>query len=241
MGPAEAREYLAGFRKELAAFDGSHVEKVLVPPFVTIPAVMDALGGCSCVGVGAQNCSDRDNGAYTGEVSTAMLAELGVRYVVLGHSERRRYYGETDSFINGKIKKALAAGLTPIHCIGETLEQRDGGQLESVLRTQVTEGLAGLAPEQAASVVIAYEPVWAIGTGRTATARQAQEAHAFVRSVLADSFGRETAEKIRIQYGGSMKPDNAPELMAQPDIDGGLIGGAGLKPDSFAAIIRAAC
>ncbi len=241
MGPAEAKEYLAGFKKELSAFDSSNVEKVLVPPFVTIPAVMDTLNGCTCVGVGAQNCSDKDNGAFTGEISTAMLTELGVKYVVLGHSERRQYYGETNAFINGKIKKALTAGLTPIYCIGETLEERDGGKLESVLKSQVEEGMEGLTAEQAATVVIAYEPVWAIGTGRTATAQQAQEAHAFVRGVLAGVFGKETAEQIRIQYGGSMKPGNAPELMAQPDIDGGLIGGAGLQPDSFAAIIKAAC
>lgn len=241
MGPTEAKQYLAGFKKELSAFDNSNVEKVLVPPFVTIPAVMDTLNGCTCVGVGAQNCSDKDNGAFTGEISTTMLTELGVKYVVLGHSERRQYYGETNAFINGKIKKALAAGLTPIYCIGETLEERDSGQLETVLKSQVEEGMEGLTNEQAATVVIAYEPVWAIGTGRTATAQQAQEAHAFVRSVLAGVFGKETAEQIRIQYGGSMKPGNAPELMAQPDIDGGLIGGAGLQPDSFAAIIKAAC
>lgn len=241
MGPAEAKAYLASFKQELSAFDCSNVEKVLVPPFVTIPAVMDTLNGCTCVGVGAQNVSDQDNGAFTGEISTAMLHELGVKYVVLGHSERRQYYGETNSFINKKIKKAIAAGITPIYCIGETLEERDGGKLETVLKSQIVEGLEGLTPGQVADLVIAYEPVWAIGTGRTASAQQAQEAHAFIRKVVADAFGADAAAKVRIQYGGSMKPGNAPELMAQPDIDGGLIGGAGLQPDSFAAIIKAAC
>ena len=238
MGPKEAKAFLAAFKEEKLC-DCKCVEKVIVPPFVTIPAVMETLNGCKCLGVGAQDVSDRDNGAFTGEISTAMLQELGCGYVVLGHSERRQYHGETNAYINKKIKKALAAGLVPIYCIGETLEQRAGGQLESVLKTQVVDGLEGLTPEQVAGLVIAYEPVWAIGTGKTASAEDAQSAHAFIRSVVADTFGAEAAAKVRIQYGGSVKPGNAKELMGQPDIDGALVGGAALKADSFAAIIRA--
>lgn len=237
MGPKEAKDFLAAFKNENTCEIA--VDKVIVPPFVTIPAVMEALNGCKCIGVGAQDVSDHDNGAFTGEISTAMLNELGCTYVVLGHSERRQYHGETNAYINKKIKKALAAGLTPIYCIGETLEQRQGGQLEAVLGSQVKEGLEGLTAEQVAGLVIAYEPVWAIGTGVTASAEDAQSAHAFIRSVVADTFGAEAADKVRLQYGGSVKPANAKELMSQPDIDGALVGGAALKPDSFAAIIKA--
>ncbi len=239
MGPSEARAFLDAFKGEgLCEKDG--VEKVIVPPFITIPAVTEALGSCSCLGVGAQDVSEHDNGAYTGEISTAMLTELGCRYVVLGHSERRQYHGESNTYINKKIHKALAAGLVVIYCIGETLEQRETGHLEEVLRTQVTEGLAGLTAEQVAGLVIAYEPVWAIGTGKTASAADAQAAHAYIRGVVEESFGRDAAQAVRIQYGGSVKPGNAAELMGQPDIDGALVGGASLKAESFAAIIRAA-
>lgn len=239
MGPKEAREFLAAFKQEQLC-DCKGVQKVIVPPFVTIPAVMDALDGCKCIGVGAQDVSDHDNGAFTGEISTAMLLELGCSYVVLGHSERRQYHGETNAYINKKIKKALAAGLVPIYCIGETLEQREAGKLQDILKSQVVEGLADLTPEQVSGIVIAYEPVWAIGTGKTASAADAQDAHAFIRSVVAETFGTDAAAAVRIQYGGSVKPGNAAELMSQPDIDGALVGGAALKPDSFAAIIRAA-
>lgn len=238
-GPKEAKEFLAALKEEKLC-DCKSVDKVIVPPFITIPAVMETLNGCTCIGVGAQDVSDRDNGAFTGEVSTSMLNELGCTYVVLGHSERRQYHGETNAYINKKIKKSLAAGIIPIYCIGETLEQREGGQLETVLKSQVVEGLEGLTPEEVAGIVIAYEPVWAIGTGKTASAADAQSAHAFIRGVLADTVGQEAADKVRLQYGGSVKPDNAAELMSQPDIDGALVGGAALKADSFAAIIRAA-
>ncbi|MDO5450702.1 MAG: triose-phosphate isomerase [Akkermansia sp.] len=238
IGPAEAKEFIAALKNENVC--DICVDKVIVPPFVTIPAVMDALNGCQCIGVGAQDVSDRDNGAFTGEISTTMLNELGCKYVVLGHSERRQYHGETNAYINKKIKKALSAGIIPIYCIGETLEQREGGQLESVLKSQVVEGLADLTPEQVAGIVIAYEPVWAIGTGKTASAADAQAAHAYIRSVLAETVGAEAADKVRLQYGGSVKPANAAELMSQPDIDGALVGGAALKADSFAAIIKAA-
>ena len=239
IGPKEAKEFLAALKEELCECT-SAVDKVIVPPFVTIPAVMDTLNGCKCIGVGAQDVSDRDNGAFTGEISTSMLNELGCTYVVLGHSERRQYHGETNAYINKKIKKALAAGIIPIYCIGETLEQREGGQLETVLKSQVVEGLEGLTAEEVAGIVIAYEPVWAIGTGKTASAADAQAAHAFIRGVLADTFGAEAAAKVRLQYGGSVKPENAAELMGQPDIDGALVGGAALKAASFAAIIKAA-
>lgn len=239
IGPGEAKDFLAAFKNELSGCCKA-VDVVLVPPFVTIPAVVETLNGCACVGVGAQDVSDRDNGAFTGEISTSMLQELGCKYVVVGHSERRQYHGETNAYINRKIKKALAAGITPIYCIGETLEQREAGQLECVLGSQVKEGLEGLTPEQVSGLVIAYEPVWAIGTGKTASAADAQAAHAFIRGVVADVFGQEAADKVRLQYGGSVKPANAAELMSQPDIDGALVGGAALKADSFAAIIKAA-
>ena len=238
MGPAEAKAFMAALKEEMTC-ECKAVDKVIVPPFVTIPAVMEALNGCTCVGVGAQDVSDRDNGAFTGEISTSMLTELGCKYVVLGHSERRQYHGETNAYINRKIKKALAAGLIPIYCIGETLEQRQGGQLEAVLSSHGVEGLEGLTPEQVGGLVIAYEPVWAIGTGVTASAADAQAAHAFIRGVIAKTFGQEAADKVRLQYGGSVKPGNAAELMSQPDIDGALVGGAALKADSFAAIIKA--
>jgi len=239
IGPGEARDFLSAFKNEMSGCCKA-VDVVIVPPFVTIPAVMDTLNGCTCVGVGAQDVSDRDNGAFTGEISTSMLQELGCKYVVVGHSERRQYHGETNAYINRKIKKALAAGITPIYCIGETLEQREGGQLEAVLGSQVKEGLEGLTAEQVAGLVIAYEPVWAIGTGKTASAADAQAAHAFIRGVVAEVFGQEAADAVRLQYGGSVKPGNAAELLSQPDIDGALVGGAALKADSFAAIIKAA-
>ena len=214
--------------------------QLLPPPFTTIPSVLNALGGCGCIAIGAQNVSQYDNGAYTGEISTSMLQELGLKYVVLGHSERRQYFGETDAIINAKIKKAIAAGITPIFCIGETKDERLGGILEPVLEIQLKGGLKDLTPEEVANLVIAYEPVWAIGTGLTATSKEAQEAHAFIRKVVADVFGADTAAKVRIQYGGSVKPENVEELMAQPDIDGALVGGASLKPESFAALVTAA-
>ena len=233
MGPKEAKAFLAAFKDEKTC--DIAVDKVIVPPFVTIPAVMETLGECKCIGVGAQDVSDRDNGAFTGEISTAMLNELGCTYVVLGHSERRQYHGETNAYINKKIKKALAAGICPIYCIGETLEQRQGGELESVLKSQVVEGLEGLTPAEVAGLVIAYEPVWAIGTGKTATAEQAQEIHAYIREVLASKFG-EAAAECPILYGGSCKPSNAAEIFAKEDVDGGLIGGAALKAEDFIGI-----
>lgn len=238
IGPAEGVNFVKSFLPLIEDVKGA-CDIVIVPPFVTIPAVSDTLDSSTAVGLGAQNVSQYNNGAYTGEISTVMLKELFVGYVVLGHSERRQLFGETDEIINLKLKKALADNLKPLFCIGETLEERDGGKLEEVLERQVVKGMDGLSNEEAVTTVIAYEPVWAIGTGRTASAEQAQEAHAFVRSVLAKKFGQETADKIRIQYGGSVKPENTAELMGQPDIDGALVGGASLDPASFAKIVLA--
>jgi triosephosphate isomerase len=207
------------------------------PPYVYLPAVVDTLAGSPIV-VGAQNLHHERSGAFTAEVAGPMILDVGATHVIIGHSERRQYFGETDEGVNAKLKAALGCGLQPIVCIGETLEQREGGEMENVLRAQVSGGLAGLTTEQAAGVVLAYEPVWAIGTGVTATPEQAQDTHAFIRSLLADPFGRDTADAMRIQYGGSVKPANAAELLGCEDIDGALVGGASLKADSFLGIIQ---
>ena len=234
--PAEGAALIAGIRKELG--DGAcPVEVVVCPPFTGLDAAAKALAG-SKIGLGAQNMSAEAPGAFTGEVSSGMLQELSVRYVILGHSERRTLFGETDAIVNRKTKAALAAGLTPIVCVGETLAEREGNQTDKVVTTQVCGSLAGLSAADLKKIVVAYEPVWAIGTGKTASPAQAQEVHALIRRVLASISDAATAGTIRIQYGGSMKPDNARELMSQPDIDGGLIGGAALKADSFVAIVR---
>ena len=245
-GPSETEDFVKSFLSKLQGQDFP-CEIVIAPPFVSLPRLSEMLHNANAgqnahaIQIAAQNCSQFDAGAYTGEVSTVMLRELLVHYVILGHSERRAIYGETDAFINAKIKKAREANLKPIFCIGETLAEREGGQLQTVLRTQVTEGLKGVPEKDMLETVIAYEPVWAIGTGVTATSQQAQDAHAFVRSILADLYGADTAARIRIQYGGSVKPNNAAELMACPDIDGALIGGAALEPQSFLEIIRNGC
>jgi len=239
IGPKEATDFITSFAGKLGSLTDK-ADVVVAPTFVSIPAAIAALPSSSAVAIAAQNVSDQDSGAFTGEINTMMLKELFVRYVIIGHSERRTLYGETDAVINAKIKKSLAANLKPIFCIGETLEERDGGKLEDVLRTQITDGLVGIDGKDVADLVIAYEPVWAIGTGRVATAQQAQDAHAFVRSVVKDLYSSEVSDRVRIQYGGSMKADNAAELLSQPDIDGGLVGGASLQVDSFVALITAA-
>ncbi len=236
--PAQTQEFLQGFLPKFGSACGS--DAVIIPPFTSIPAGAQLLAGNSLVGLGAQNMHPESSGAFTGEVSAEFLRQLDVGYVVLGHSERRQLFGETDAFINQKVLAAFNAGLTPILCIGETLQERDAGQLESVCRTQLEGGLANVPADRISGVVIAYEPVWAIGTGRTATPEQAQDAHAFVRSVLANLYGADRAAEVRIQYGGSMKPGNAAELMAQPDVDGGLVGGASLEAGSFFEIVAAA-
>jgi triosephosphate isomerase len=231
MTQAEAASFVNTLLRELS--DKSDVEVVIVPPFTAIAKVTEALGGSETIKVGAQNMYWEKGGAFTGEISAAMLRDLFVRYVVLGHSERRQLLGETDEIVNRKVRAAHEASLRPIVCIGETLEQRERGEVEKVLGTQIRGSLAGLSAKELNETVVAYEPVWAIGTGRTATPEQAQEAHAFVRRMLAEISDDATASKIRIQYGGSVKPDNSRTLMSQPDIDGALVGGASLDPRSF--------
>ncbi len=214
-------------------------EVLVCPTFTTLGAVVEAAKG-SAIQVGAQNVHWAKNGAYTGEISAEMLVSTGVTHVIIGHSERRQYFGETDATVNQRVKAALEAGLTAVVCVGETLAQREAGETMDVIGRQVKEDLADLSAEAMAKVVIAYEPVWAIGTGKVATDEQAQEVHAFIRAELAKLFGADVAEATRILYGGSMKPGNAKGLLAQPDIDGGLIGGAALKAPDFVAIIQAA-
>jgi triosephosphate isomerase len=215
------------------------VDIVVCPPFTALESAARALEGQS-VKLGAQNMHPEKGGAYTGEVSAEMLRALFVSHVILGHSERRTYFAETDAFINKKVVAALANQLRPILCVGETLAEREAGQTLAVVQRHVEGGLQGVGPDQAAGVVIAYEPVWAIGTGKVATTAQAQEVHAFIRDLLAKLYGAPVAQKVRILYGGSMKPSNAPELLAQKDIDGGLIGGASLEARSFIDLVRAA-
>ncbi len=218
--------------------DVDSADIVICPVFTALDAVGKALAG-SNVQLGAQNCYLKESGAYTGEISPQMLLDVGCAWTIIGHSERRQYFGETDDILNQKLKFALGAGLKVMFCIGETLEEREGGKMNDVLIRQVTHGLQGLAESDFANVSVAYEPVWAIGTGVTATPDQAQEAHAFVRGLVKDQFGATVADGLRIQYGGSVKPDNAAELMAKPDVDGSLVGGAALKADSFAGIVKA--
>ena len=215
------------------------VDIVLCPPFTALAAVAHELEGQS-VRLGAQNMHPEKNGAYTGEVSAEMLRTLYVTHVILGHSERRTYFGETDAFINKKVLAALAHELKPILCVGETLAEREAGATLAVVQRHVEGGLAGVTKEQITTVIIAYEPVWAIGTGKVATTAQAQEVHAFIRDLLTKLYGAPLAQKVRILYGGSMKPSNAAELLAEKDIDGGLIGGASLEARSFIDLVKAA-
>ena len=213
----------------------ANVELVVAPPFTHLAPVAEVLKG-SKVKLSAQNCADHEKGAYTGEVSVAMLKSLGCEYTILGHSERRQYYGETDEKLVVKTKLALEAGLKVILCVGENLEEREAGKHFEVVTEQTKAVLYNFTAEDMKNIVIAYEPVWAIGTGKTATAAQAEEIHACIRSVIAEKFGLEVADNLTIQYGGSCKPSNAKELFAEKDIDGGLIGGAALKADDFLGI-----
>jgi triosephosphate isomerase (TIM) len=217
----------------------SGVEVAVCPPSVYLHDVGAAIRG-SAIALGAQNVHPAADGAYTGEISCKMLLDLGTRYVILGHSERRAMFHETDAVVNEKLKAALAAGLIPIVCIGETLSERESGQTQAVVRGQITGSLAGLTPEQMSKTVLAYEPVWAIGTGKTATPAQAEEVHADIRALLTTMFGAAVAGGIVIQYGGSVKADNANDLLSQPNIDGALVGGASLKADTFMPIVEAA-
>ena len=231
---AEAVELVRALREATVSVD--KVEMVVCPPFIALTAVKEALAG-SKIAVGAQNMHWEEKGAYTGEISPLMLKGL-VTYVIIGHSERRQYFGETDVTVNKRVKAALAHGLLPIMCVGETLAQREAGETAVVVTTQVMNGLAGLSAEEVKSIVIAYEPVWAIGTGRTATPEIAADAHKFIRSLVAAKFGAAQAGATRILYGGSVKPDNVKNLMAQPDIDGALVGGASLEAVSFSSIVN---
>lgn len=212
----------------------SSVQLIIAPPFTHLVPVSQAIKG-TAIGLSAQNCADKEKGAYTGEVSADMLVSAGCTYTILGHSERRQYYGETDATLVDKVKLAVSKGLSPIFCVGENLEEREAGRHFDVVSSQIRNVLYTLSVEEMSKVIIAYEPVWAIGTGKTASAAQAQEIHACIRKVVAEKFGA-LAEDITILYGGSCKPSNAKELFACPDIDGGLIGGAALKADDFIAI-----
>lgn len=226
------------FIKELAPFVAdSEVSVYLSVPFTAIQSASEASKGTNIV-IGAQNMNDASEGAFTGEIAASMLTEAGAQFVIIGHSERRHIFGESDAFINKKVKRALSDGLTPIVCIGETLEQRDNGTTEDVLKQQITESLSDISSEQMEKILIAYEPVWAIGTGKTATPEHAQEVHVFVRKTVNDLWGEEDADKIVIMYGGSVKPNNARHLMEQPDIDGLLVGGASLSVESFSHIVN---
>jgi len=236
MNHVEAESLARGIVDSVAGV--KDVEIVLCPTFTSLSAVRDVIRGTD-VRLGAQTLHWEEKGAFTGEISANMLLTLGCEYVILGHSERRTYFGETDEIVAKKVRAALVSGLNPIVCVGETRDEREREITEKVIETQVTRALSGLTAHEFAGTVIAYEPVWAIGTGLTATTEQAQDVHAFIRVLLADIFDTETAEETRIQYGGSMKPENARELMDAPDIDGGLIGGASLDAESFVRIIKA--
>jgi triosephosphate isomerase len=232
---AESLDLVRGLKIELA--NVKEVDIVICPPFTALSDVSKAILD-SNIRLGAQNMSQHNVGAHTGEIAAVMLKEFSTRYVILGHSERRQYQQESDELISKKAQTAHAASLKPIVCVGETLSEREGGQTEKVLEHQVKGSLAGITKEQMAETVIAYEPVWAIGTGKTATTQQAQETHAFIRKLLGGMFDETIARKTRIQYGGSVKPSNARELMSQPDVDGALVGGASLETRSFADIIK---
>ncbi len=232
---AEALDLVRGLKIELANI--KEVDIVVCPPFTALSEVSKAILD-SNIRLGAQNMSERSVGAFTGEIAAVMLKEFSVRYVILGHSERRQYQKESDELISKKAKAVHAASLKPIVCVGESLGERESGQTEKILDTQVRGSLAGLTKDQMAETIVAYEPVWAIGTGKTATTAQAQEAHAFIRRLIGKLYDETVARRVRIQYGGSVKPSNARELMSQPDVDGALVGGASLEVRSFADIIK---
>ena len=221
----------------LAAFN-ANCDVIICVPFTHLVPVCGVIDQ-NKLGLGAENCADHKSGAYTGEVSAAMVASTGANYVILGHSERRQYYGETSETLREKVAIALESKLTPIFCIGEVLEERENGTYNDVVKAQIEEALFNLSAEDFGKIILAYEPVWAIGTGKTATADQAEDMHAFIRNVIAAKYGKEVAENTSILYGGSCKPSNAAELFAKPDVDGGLIGGASLKAADFMGIVKA--
>jgi triosephosphate isomerase len=232
---SEAVDFVTRLQKKLGDWD--ETEAVVAPPFVALAPVAERLNGTK-IALAAQDCFWEKKGAFTGEVSPPMLRDVGCQYVIIGHSERRAYFGETDETVNKKVKAVLSYELHPIICVGESLQERERGDTFKIVERQMKEGLKGLDAAAVQMIVIAYEPIWAIGTGKTATPEQAQEIHAFIRELIATLFDSEGAEKVRIQYGGSVKPDNVDELMAQRDIDGALVGGASLEVDSFARIVR---
>lgn len=234
----ETAELIHGLKSELAGIN-SKATVAVCPPFTSLAIAGNLVKG-SKIRLGAQNMSEHDEGAYTGEISWKMLRSTGCEYVILGHSERRQYFGESNELINAKAKKALGNGLKPIICVGETLDQREKGITSHIITTQVKGVLAGIASDDMVNVTIAYEPVWAIGTGKNATPAQAQQVHQDIRKLIGQLYSWVVAEKTVIQYGGSVKPENATDLLAQPDIDGALVGGACLKPESFVGIIKAA-
>ncbi len=238
MVPSDVKPFAEAL-KTLSPKNQRLCEVAVCAPYVDLPAAIKAFKDCK-VSIGAENLSEHESGAYTGEVSAFMLADLGIKYVIIGHSERRQYYGETDLTVNKKVHAAVDAGLTPIICVGESLEQRELGITNDLVRLQLKSAIAGLDATQVRKLIIAYEPIWAIGTGKTATAEQANEVCAEIRLTIRNMFGARIARALTIQYGGSMNENNAAELLAQPDIDGGLIGGASLVPEKFAAIIAAA-
>lgn len=234
---AEASILVEGLKKALATTTTNR-QVVVCPPFTGLSTVTDLVADTD-IAVGAQNMYFEEKGAFTGEVSPVMLSDIGCEYVILGHSERRQYFGETDETVNKKIKTALRFAMTPIVCVGESLEQREADETEAFITTQIDAGLAGLTADEVKTIVIAYEPIWAIGTGRTATSAQAEEVCAFIRKRIATLFGADAADCVRVLYGGSVKGSNAAELLAEADIDGALVGGASLKADDFMAIITA--
>lgn len=225
--------------QELNALTNSvnDVEIVVCPPFTALTAIAAVAAGTN-IGLGAQNMHWEDKGAFTGEIAPGMLKDIGCTHVIIGHSERRQYFAETDQTVNNKLKAALKVGLKPIMCVGETLVDRESNATERVVGVQVKGGLEGLSADQVAGLVIAYEPIWAIGTGRTASADDANAVCAFIRRTVAEMFGKDSADSVRIQYGGSVKPDNVAELMAKPDIDGALVGGASLEAESFSKLVK---
>lgn len=235
----EAIELANGLKRELYSLNKDSVDIVICPVFTALSEVYEVVQE-SNIAMGGQDAYWQDEGAFTGEVSCKMLKDAGCSYVIIGHSERRQFFGETNETVNRKVKAVLAHGLTPIMCVGESLAEREANKTFSVLQDHVANGLQGFSADDARKVIIAYEPVWAIGTGKTATPQQAQEAHAYIRGLLVKMFGKETGEAMRIQYGGSVKPENTVELMGQPDVDGALVGGASLKVDSFSQIVKSA-
>jgi triosephosphate isomerase len=235
----QGEELVKNLNNALQNADLSGKQVIVIPPFTHIASLSKQLGSSSSIALGAQNCYFEKEGAFTGEISTAMIRSCGAKYVIIGHSERRQYFHETNQILAKKVDAVLADDLTPIYCCGETLEERESNNHFAVIEKQVSEGLFHLSDNEFGKVVIAYEPVWAIGTGKTASAEQAQEVHAFIRSLIEKKYGNEPASKTIILYGGSVKPNNAAELFNQTDIDGGLVGGASLKAEDFAGIINA--